>query len=247
MRDIDFRTDYEKVASSTKLDYSVLGFLTDASLVYPLGTDTKVLSTIFESIARPLVYRVAARYSVDVWEPTVQNSYPDFTLMAGESDPDKIAIDVKTTYVDKADAKFNFTLGGYTSFLRNETKNIAFPYSQYRRHWIIGYVYHRVSRPHHRHVYALGQLGEIEPPYKDVRVFVQEKWRIAGDKAGSGNTTNIGSIRGHIEDFRNGNGVFSSSEEYLDYWRNYERTAADRREKFKNIDEYRHWRRHRHL
>ena len=32
--------------------------------------------------------------------------------------------------------------------------------------------------------------------FDDVRVFVQEEWRISSDKAGSGNTTNIGSIRG---------------------------------------------------
>ena len=242
MKDIDFRTEYEAVAERTNLDYSVLGFLTDKALVYPLGTDTKVLSTIFESISRPLVYRIAARHGVDVWEPVVQNSYPDFTLLTDEDDRAKIAVDVKTTYVDRVGATFSFTLGGYTSFLRNDTKNIEFPYSEYSRHWIIGYVYHRILPSNRRHVYGIGQVTEIQPPYTDVQVFVQEKWRIAGDKAGSGNTTNIGSIRGCIDDFRAGRGVFSSREEYLDYWRNYERTAAERRGKFKNIAEYRRWR-----
>ena len=242
MRDIDFRKAYETIAPSAIFDHSVLGFLTDRSLVYPLGTDTKVLSTIFESIARPVVYQIAARHGVDVWEPEVQNSYPDFTLLRDKGDPAKIAVDVKTTYVQRPDAKFRFTLGGYTSFLRNDTKNIEFPYSQYSRHWIIGYVYHRVLPSTRRHVYPIDQLDDIQPPYKDVRVFVQEKWRIAGDKAGSGNTTNIGSIRGLIEDFREGNGVFSSPEEYLDYWRNYGKTAAERHGKYKNIGEFRRWR-----
>ena len=48
---------------------------------------------------------------------------------------------------------------------------------------------------------------------------MQEKWRIAGDKAGSGNTTNIGSISGMLADFQQGNGVFQSESEFLAYWR----------------------------
>ncbi len=50
---------------------------------------------------------------------------------------------------------------------------------------------------------------------------MQEKWRIAGDKAGSGNTANIGSINGTIEDFIEGKGAFASEEEFLQYWRGY--------------------------
>ena len=74
----------------------------------------------------------------------------------------------------------------------------------------------------------MNELEGIPPPFDDVEFFVNEKWRIASDRAGSGNTTNIGSIRGTIEDFREGNGPFVSEEEFLAYWRTYGRTAQDR-------------------
>ena len=69
-----------------------------AGNVYPLGSDTKVLSTVFELISRPAVYAVAQQLSCEVEEPRAQNYYPDFTLMRGRNDKRKIAIDVKTDY-----------------------------------------------------------------------------------------------------------------------------------------------------
>lgn len=49
-----------------------------------------------------------------------------------------------------------------------------------------------------------------------------EKWRIASDKGGSGNTANIGSIK-NIADIVNGRGMFSRLGEswFDDYWMNY--------------------------
>ncbi len=51
-----------------------------------------------------------------------------------------------------------------------------------------------------------------------------EKWRIASDKSGSGNTANIGSIN-CIEDIVKGRWVFSKlGEEWFDdYWMNYDK------------------------
>ena len=52
--------------------------------------------------------------------------------------------------------------------------------------------------------------------------FAEEKWRIASDKGGSGNTANIGSIQ-KIDDILSGNGVFAKAGEALfdDYWVNF--------------------------
>ena len=52
--------------------------------------------------------------------------------------------------------------------------------------------------------------------------FAEEKWRIASDKSGSGNTANIGSIQ-KIDDIVLGNGVFAKAGEELfdDYWINF--------------------------
>jgi hypothetical protein len=70
--------------------------------------------------------------------------------------------------------------------------------------------------------YELSKLRSITSVVKDFEFFVAEKWRIASDKSGSGNTANIGSIA-KIDDIRQGNGMFSrlGEEWFDDYWMNY--------------------------
>lgn len=222
--------------------YGACGIVDKAGTVYPLGTDTKVLSTIFELISRPAIYKVAKQLGLQVREPSVQNHYPDFTLMTSEDDQNKIAIDVKTTY-RRDNGTFGFTLGSYTSFIRegNERKNIVYPFNEYAEHWVLGFVYDRLAtkKAAAEHSFRVDQIKDIPLPFENVDVFVQEKWRISSDRAGSGNTTNIGSITGTIEDFREGRGVFHSEEEFLQYWRGYGRTKQDRDGNYSRISEYR--------
>jgi hypothetical protein len=215
--------------------YDIAGFINRKEEIYPLGTDTKVLSTVFELIVRPLVVAVAHEHGYTVAEPLVQNHYPDFTLVplgASQNNPKGcIALDIKTTY-RRPGNRFGYTLGGYTSFIRVETpsKNIVFPFDSYHSHWVIGFVYTRVAekKAAEAKLFSVPEMDLIASPYKDVAVFVQEKWRISGDAAGSGNTTNIGSIYGTLEEFVEGKGVFESEAEFLAYWRGYGKTAAAR-------------------
>ncbi len=99
--------------------------------------------------------------------------------------------------------------------------SVVFPYSEYKQHWIIGFVYRRIKekRAADASIYSFDELQNIVLPFDDVSVFVQEKWRIAGKHPGSGNTANIGSLRGRLEDFIAGNGAFSSEAEFEAYWR----------------------------
>lgn len=223
--------------------YDVCGVIDRESRIYPLGSDTKVLSTIFELITRPVVYKYAAEYGLEVVEPPAQNHYPDFTLHREIRDHRKIAVDVKTTYRWKATDSFDYTLGGYTSFIREGkgSKNIVYPFNQYSEHWVIGFVYDRapVSKSAAAHVFTYADLSKIPLPFSNVEFFVQEKWRIASDRAGSGNTTNIGSLVGRIEDFRQGRGCFESEDEFLEYWRGYERTKGERLNTYSNIHQFR--------
>jgi hypothetical protein len=239
---IDFKKKFtEKLDAKTSV-YDICGVVTKDGVVYPLGSDTKVLSTVFELLTRPLIAEIAQEAGLIWTEPTVQNHYPDFTLMSSATDNKKIAIDVKTTYINKDTDSFNFTLGGYTSFIRGTgTKNIVYPFSEYSEHWVIGYVYTRLASKKSalNETFGIDQLDSINLPYEKVNVFVQEKWKIAGDKAGSGNTTNIGSINGRIDDFKNVIPIFASDAEYLEYWRGYETTAEKRANTYKNIDEFR--------
>jgi hypothetical protein len=54
--------------------------------------------------------------------------------------------------------------------------------------------------------------------------FIAEKWQIASDKSGSGNTANIGSIK-NIADLINGDGMFAKLGEtwFDEYWMNYKK------------------------
>lgn len=71
-------------------------------------------------------------------------------------------------------------------------------------------------------IYKINQLNEIQSVISGFEFFAQEKWKIASDKSGSGNTANIGSIT-FIKDILDGNGVFSKvGENWFDeYWANY--------------------------
>jgi hypothetical protein len=77
--------------------------------------------------------------------------------------------------------------------------------------------------PQHRYrVTSVDNLRSIASVVRDFQFFVCEKWRLASDRQGSGNTANIGSIT-HIDDILAGHGVFAKlGEEWFDeYWMNY--------------------------
>ena len=173
--------------------WEVEGILDRDGYVHPIDTDTKVISTVFERLASPVLRSIAKNHGYVV-ETANQTTYPDFT-MSKHVDRDlvhRVALDVKTTYRSRT---MGFTLGGYNSFLRNGTKNILHPYDSYAEHWIIGFIYQQnPAFPE----YDLDQLpvrGQIKCPYCNVAVFVREKAAISGLRAGSGNTKNIGSVK----------------------------------------------------
>lgn len=75
--------------------------------------------------------------------------------------------------------------------------------------------------------HPLEDLHSIASVISNIQFFVAEKWKIAGDKRGSGNTANIGSIQ-RISDIVAGNGTFANlGEEWFDdYWMNFGKIAA---------------------
>jgi flavorubredoxin len=66
-----------------------------------------------------LIREIASKHGYQV-EESPQTIYPDFTLLKSQKDKNKIAIDIKTTYRRGANKSFVYTLGSYTSFLRNK-------------------------------------------------------------------------------------------------------------------------------
>jgi hypothetical protein len=217
-------------------DYNICGFVAKNGTVIPLGTDTKVLSTVFELVTRETLKEIAGDYNYIFKDAETQNQYPDFTFF--HKDKKHIAIDIKTTYRRNNKDKFSYTLGSYTSFMNEKTpnKNILYPFNEYVSHLVVGFVYNRVD-VNTECCWRTDDISYIELPYNNIEIFVREKWEISGDKAGSGNTTNIGSITGSINDFRSGTPIFKNEEEFLEYWRNYGRTKKQRA--YNNLSEYR--------
>ena len=136
-----------------------------------------------------------------------------------------------------------FTLGSHGEYFtdRTSTKNIQYPYGQYCGHFCLGVIYSRnICAGHDTKIYSIDEVDSIPAVIKDFTFFAAEKWRIASDKSGSGNTANIGSIQ-YIDDILKGNGVFALACEELfdDYWANCGRIKIqDRDGKYKATSSY---------
>ena len=157
-----------------------------------------------------------------------QNYYPDISFVKTADPRVKFAVDFKTTYRLTGSPDFcnGFTLGSHGEYFtdRSSKKNIQFPYQEYAGHYCLGIIYSRSreSDIDETKMFRLRNLKSIVSVIRDFQFFVQEKWTIASDKSGSGNTANIGSIA-KIDDVVAGNGMFSKLGEdwFDDYWMNY--------------------------
>lgn len=240
-----FDEEFNKKVGAKTPSWLVRGILSVDDFVYGFGTDTKILSRAFELLSYPFIKEIADGQDYTVAISSEQTVYPDFTLYKSPESKKKIAIDVKSTYRRSAAADFGFTLGSYTSFLRNNTKNILYPYDEYVEHWIIGFVYDRAhDSSRSADIVSLDKRELAKPPFKNVEFFVQEKYKIAGERPGSGNTANIGSILGKLNDFKEGKGPFAKLGEsvFRDYWANYGRFKP---RPYSNLNGYLGWKKER--
>lgn len=96
-------------------------------------------------------------------------------------------------------------------------------------------------------MFPLRELQNIASVVKDFAFVLQEKWRIASDQPGSGNTKNIGSARS-LSALVEGNGPFAPHGESVfdDYWMNYLTAdmarTIDSHIPYRNLSEYFKWR-----
>lgn len=229
-------------------DWVVKGFIDVYRNIYTISVDTKVVSKIIELMLFPVISQFAAQNNYRMVLSEYQNHYPDVTFIA--SDETKIALDLKSTYQTGPKTVNGFTLGAFTGYFRQRqsTKNITFPYEQYAAHFVLGVIYsHHDEVIDERRIYTLDELQDIVSVVKDFTFLLQEKWRIAGEKPGSGNTKNIGSVK-DIHALVNGNGAFApyGKEVFDDYWMNYlaqdMARAIDSHVPYTNLKEYWKWR-----
>lgn len=240
MPDLIISSFYEKMAD---VNFEAYGILDSSNKIHTLGTDSKIIGRIFEMFTQPVLEQIAAENGYILKTPESQTVYPDFILMKSERSTDKIAIDIKTTYIDSDQSTIKFTLGSFGSYMRNNTKNIEYKYTDYSKHYVIGFVYKRNDAAQESRVYKFEDRSEIAFPYYDVKYFIEEKYKIAGDKPGSGNTENIGSFSTkRFSDLKNGNGPFSElGQDAFDiYWKYYPKYRSTE-QAYTSLDGFLEW------
>lgn len=243
-----FSNKLEEYVSTETGEWTVKGFIDVYKNIYTISADTKIVSKILEIHIFPLILQFAESIGYKILLAEKQNWYPDLTFIHKKNDKVKFALDIKTTF-RRNHKTAGFTLGSHGSYFkeRDKSKNIQFPYSQYLGHFCLGIIYTRIDfnddieeteiyqvqelieeseqpkkKIGKRKVTTVKNLKSITSVIKDFDFFAAEKWKIASDKQGSGNTANIGSVIG-IAELKNENGIFSKlGEEWFDeYWMNY--------------------------
>lgn len=206
-------------------EWKIKGFIDSDKQIFSLSNDTKVISKILEIHIFPYILDFAKQNNFDIILPNHQNYYPDLSFIAKQDSIIKFAVDLKTTYRNENNPILcnGFTLGSHGEYFKNResNKNIQFPYKEYLGHFCLGVIYDRVLVDELKR-YKLKDLDIIQSVIKNLTLFFVEKYKIASDSSGSGNTANIGSIK-NIDDILNERGVFADLGEDIfdDYWINY--------------------------
>jgi len=196
--------------------WSIKGFIDAYKNVYTISSDTKIVSKILEIHLFPEILKFADAQGYKIVPADHQNYYPDISFVSQDDASVRFAVDFKTTYRRDENPEYcnGFTLGSHGEYFikRDSTKNIQFPYNTYAGHYCLGIIYTRASDRDvdETAIYSLDNLQSIVSVIKDFEFFVQEKWKIASDRSGSGNTANIGSID-HIPDIVAGHGMLQIS------------------------------------
>lgn len=216
-------SNFASFVSTSDGQWVVKGFIDVYKNIYTISADTRVISKIIELYIFPLLFKFAQDNSLQLKLTKEQNFYPDITFI--DNDGHKFAVDLKSSYRTSSTRIRGMTLGAFTGYFRNResTKNITYPYSSYQAHVVLGMIYSENRQTSDEcKSYYIDELDDIVSVAKDITFFVQEKWKIATDRPGSGNTKNIGSVS-LIEDLIDGAGPFSKlgEEVFDDYWMNY--------------------------
>jgi len=214
--------------STEDSQWTIKGFIDVFRNIYTVSADTKIVSKILEIHLFPKILEFATANNYRIVLAEHQNYYPDLSFVKADDERVKFAVDLKTSYRLPENPEFcsGFTLGSHGEYFvnRSSTKNIQFPYGEYLGHFCLGIIYSRTASVDvdQTRIHRIDELKSIVSVIKDFQFFVCEKWEIASDSSGSGNTANIGSIT-KISDILSCNGMFRNLGElwFDDFWMNY--------------------------
>lgn len=236
---IEFAKELELYAIDNKKEWKVKGFIDINKNIFTISTDTKIISKIIEIHIFPKISDFARKNGFVLTLPDSQNYYPDLTFECEKNRRIKYAVDIKTTFSRPGQKNYcGFTLGSHGAYFKNRDskKNIQYPYREYNGHFVLGVVYKQSVDVDETKIYKLSDLEKIKSVIGNLKFFFIEKWKIASDGQGSGNTANIGGLLKQESDMLNGNGIFKSEKEFDDYWMNYNViTVTDKNGKDKKI------------
>ena len=175
------------------------------NISYELGHDSKIISKIYECVIIDKLKKILISNQLEFIENNIQNKYPDFIIQSKINKEKYYAIDIKSSYLKTPSQINGFTLGTYKGYFKNrDTLNsIVKPYNSFIKHYCLCVIYDRCK-------------DRIPVKY----IFVREKWEIAYNNTGSGNTCNIGSIK-LLDNLINKKYYFNNEEEFNKYWLNY--------------------------
>ena len=221
---LEYLNQYLYQIQDSNGNWTVKGFIDIFKNVYTISLDTKVISKVLEIMLFPKIQQFAVENDFEIVLSKEQNFYPDISFIDKNSG-ERIALDIKSTYRKSKTAASGFTLGAFTGYFRDRTskKNIMFPYDEYKKHYVLGIIYTKQDECIDEYkVYSIEDFKRILSVIKDIEFILQEKYKIASDRPGSGNTKNIGSTT-KIEEMRDGTGIFSEYgvEVFDDYWMYY--------------------------
>jgi Restriction endonuclease EcoRV len=230
----EFVTSLKSHISTDDGQWTVKGFIDVFKNVYTVSSDTKIVSKILEIHLFPKILEFAQINGYKVVLAEHQNYYPDISFVKADDEAIRFAVDFKTTYRNpkKPHLCNGFTLGSHGEYFENRTstKNIQFPYGSYSAHFCLGIIYDRTEGTtiDETEVRKIDELHSIASVVRNFHFFVTEKWKIASDKGGSGNTANIGSIN-NIAHIVTGEGMFSKLGEHWfdEYWMNYKKITVE--------------------
>jgi hypothetical protein len=246
----------EKIKAHISTDdnqWTIKGFIDVFKNIYTNSGDTKIVSKLIEIHLFPKILKFSDEIGYNIVLADHQNYYPDISFVNKENPAIKFALDLKTTYRRKYYPDFcsGFTLGSHGKYFNDRTsrKNIQFTYGEYNGHFCLCGIYTRTADEDidETRIYDIESLTSITSVIIDIIFTSCEKWEIASDKSGSGNTANIGSID-YIEDILNCNGVFKDlgEEVFDDYWMNYGeitiKTDDGKSKRIRNIKDFAEYR-----
>jgi hypothetical protein len=237
-----FANTLSDYVSTEDRQWTVKGFIDVFQNIYTISADTKIVSKILEIHLFPKLLDFAQSNGYYIVLADHQNYYPDISFVSIKNESVKFAVDLKTTYRLPKYPEFcnGFTLGSHGNYFkeRDKKKNIQFPYNDYSGHFCLGTIYSRTdsSEIEETKNFKITELKSIVSVIKEIQFFACEKWEIASDSQGSGNTANIGSIV-CIRDILKGHGAFKNLGElwFDDYWMNYGEITVTKQGKQKKI------------